>query len=123
MAERQNSNPLSTTADSMAELLSQLHTFTLQTFKDDKWHYSQSLDEANRTLPTSDQLSHSLKRLVDDISTNSDDGEGKAIGLEATFQHLLNDIMPALGRSSMTATYYGFVTGTLVFKGYEFALG
>ena len=33
------------------------------------------------------------------------------LGIEATTEHLLQDIAPALNASSLTANYYGFVTG------------
>ena len=33
------------------------------------------------------------------------------LGIEATTEHLLHDVAPALNASSLTANYYGFVTG------------
>ncbi len=55
-------------------------------------------------LPELSTIEHSRARLHQAIPQHG-------LGIEATTDHLLQDIAPALNASSLTANYYGFVTG------------
>ncbi|KAL9101535.1 MAG: hypothetical protein Q9163_003211 [Psora crenata] len=57
-----------------------------------------------RTLPYVVQVRDAERKLLADLPE-----EGK--GIEPTTSHLLNEITPGLNASSLSANYYGFVTG------------
>lgn len=94
-------NPLLPPVSSFSFLLELLHDHTLSSFlSEDGSPTSASIS----LLPTADTLEEAKSKILQSI-------EGGGIGLEATFEHLVEDLVPALGRSSLSSRYYGFVTG------------
>ena len=63
------------------------------------------LNASNKpTLPTPSQVSHARSSLLEKLPRNG-------LGIPQTTDHLLKDITPALNGSSLSPSYYGFVTG------------
>ncbi|KAI3326166.1 pyridoxal-dependent decarboxylase [Xylariaceae sp. AK1471] len=60
------------------------------------------------TLPDLDKLSHARASLPDAAGESYLSGTGT----EATFDHLMNDIVPALNGENRSGQYWGFVTGS-----------
>ncbi|KAI1171483.1 pyridoxal phosphate-dependent transferase [Nemania sp. FL0916] len=60
------------------------------------------------TLPGPDKLAHARASLPDDASEAYLSG----LGPEATFSHLMEDIVPALNGENRSGRYWGFVTGS-----------
>ena len=61
-------------------------------------------DHPNEVLPAPSSISQSLSKLVKTLPSTG-------YGLEWTNNHLINDIVPGLNRSSQSPNYYGFVIG------------
>ena len=55
-------------------------------------------------LPSTATLAHAVKRMPASLPSDG-------LGLEATTEHILADLMPAVSSSSLSPRYFGFVTG------------
>jgi glutamate/tyrosine decarboxylase-like PLP-dependent enzyme len=67
-----------------------------------------ALGEHAPTLPGQDKLSHARASLPDATGASYLSG----LGPEATLNHLLSDIVPALNGENRSGRYWGFVTGS-----------
>ncbi|KAF8475546.1 pyridoxal phosphate-dependent transferase [Kalaharituber pfeilii] len=93
----------------LSALLSSLHNFTLSTYLPNPVPDTPDTPDKPNTatafpLPTTSALSTALTNIAHSISR-------AGLGLEKTYEHLVHDVVPALGRSSLSSRYYGFVTG------------
>ena len=93
-------NPLLPPVSTFSFLLELLHDHTLNSYLPD----GSSTPNSTSPLPTANILKEAKSKIIQSI-------EGGGIGLEATFEHLVEDLAPALERSSLSSRYYGFVTG------------
>ncbi|KAI1428617.1 pyridoxal phosphate-dependent transferase [Xylaria sp. FL1777] len=67
-------------------------------------------DEHAPTLPSLDRLAHARASLPDATRTDYLTGRGP----EATFGHLMDDIVPGLNGQNRSGRYWGFVTGSVL---------
>lgn len=101
-------NPLIPSVSTLSFLLELLHEYTIDTYlppvKPTPSGFRNSISDPSTPLPTKSTIELAKSKIIQTIS-------GPGIGLESTVEHLVEDIVPALGRSSLSSRYYGFVTG------------
>ncbi|GAQ42322.1 tyrosine decarboxylase [Aspergillus niger] len=67
------------------------------------WELNQTYTPGN-VLPSASDLSRARASLPESLPA-------EGTGFESATQHILNDLVPAFNRSSISSNYYGFVTG------------
>ncbi|KAI1344849.1 pyridoxal-dependent decarboxylase [Xylariaceae sp. FL0016] len=96
---------------SSAEILPKMGDFLQQAYTRIRQSATASEQESPPTLPSTRELAIARAALEDTLAAFSNHPETRR-GSEATLDHLLNQIVPALNGQNRSSRYWGFVTGS-----------